>query len=267
MSAVLIEPTKIAAPWTDRRRRARELGTRESYASEVLALYVALLDAQERAYHDALMLRPTAEELLSFVSEHALPGVMEATMARGTEMLREASLLAFHEGAIGRIVRAWLRGEELAAPERFLARASTSPALEALPELARATGTPTDARHCPVCGGAPQLACFASTGEALVSGARYLVCARCATSWQYPRLTCAACGETDTAKMPVYRSAEILPHVRVDACETCRSYLITVEVSKEPSAVPLVDEIAALPLDIDAKERGFTKIAPNLMGF
>lgn len=265
--SVVMEQTRISAPWSARRRRARELGARESYASEVLALYLALLDAQERAYDAALVAPPTAEALPAFAVERSLPGVMEAIMARGTEMLRTTALLAFHDGAVERLVRTWLANGEVAPAERFVARAVASPALEALPDLARATGMPGDARHCPVCGGSPQVAFFASSGEALVSGARYLVCDRCATSWQYPRMTCASCGETDTAKMPVYRSSEILPHLRVDACEACRTYLITVEMAKEPSAVPLVDEMAALPLDIDAKERGFTKVVPNLMGF
>ena len=32
-------------------------------------------------------------------------------------------------------------------------------------------------------------------------------------------------------------------------------------------AVPVVDEMAALPLDLYAVEQGFAKITPNLMGF
>jgi formate dehydrogenase maturation protein FdhE len=31
--------------------------------------------------------------------------------------------------------------------------------------------------------------------------------------------------------------------------------------------VPVVDEMAALPLDLYAVEQGFAKITPNLMGF
>ena len=30
--------------------------------------------------------------------------------------------------------------------------------------------------------------------------------------------------------------------------------------------MPVVDELVALPLDLYAQERGFTKIMPNLMG-
>ena len=47
----------------------------------------------------------------------------------------------------------------------------------------------------------------------------------------------------------------------------CRRYLLTVDLPKDPSAVPVVDELAALPLDLFVQERGFKKITPNLMGF
>jgi formate dehydrogenase maturation protein FdhE len=42
---------------------------------------------------------------------------------------------------------------------------------------------------------------------------------------------------------------------------------VSVDTRLEGRAVPLVDEIAALPLDIAAANRGFTKVTPNLMGF
>ena len=60
--------------------------------------------------------------------------------------------------------------------------------------------------------------------------------------------------------------AEGLPHLRAEACESCRRYLITVDLRREPPAVPVVDELAALPIDLYMQERGFSKIAPNLMG-
>ena len=46
-----------------------------------------------------------------------------------------------------------------------------------------------------------------------------------------------------------------------------RRYIVCVDARLEGHAVPLVDEIAAIPLDIAAAERGFTKVTPNLMGF
>ena len=101
----------------------------------------------------------------------------------------------------------------------------------------------------------------------LVTPQRRLLCSRCATEWAYPRMTCVSCRETEGSKMPILANESTLPHLRADACDTCHAYLITVDLRKEPGIVPLVDEIAALPLDLEAAERGYTKIARNVMGF
>jgi formate dehydrogenase maturation protein FdhE len=39
-----------------------------------------------------------------------------------------------------------------------------------------------------------------------------------------------------------------------------------VHLEKEAAAVPDVDELAALPLDVWAQEKGYRKIQPNLAG-
>jgi FdhE protein len=59
----------------------------------------------------------------------------------------------------------------------------------------------------------------------------------------------------------------VFPHIRIQACESCRSYLLNIDLASDPAAVPEVDELSALPLDLYARERGFSKIIPNLMGF
>jgi FdhE protein len=262
---LIAEPTTVFA---ERRERARELGARYDFAAEPLRLYLALVDAQERAFERARTDGPTANDLADYVVRVSLPGVMEAAVAAGTEALREVVILRFHEGDLEGIVEAWLDGEELTGTDAFLARASTSPVLEALPYLAETLRRgPPDERHCPRCGGMPQLAFFADAGDALVTGPRRLVCSRCANQWTLARMTCASCGETAGAKMPVLSDFERFPHLRIDACEMCRRYLITVDARKDPRAVPLVDELAALPLDLVAGERGYTKIVRNLMGF
>ena len=56
------------------------------------------------------------------------------------------------------------------------------------------------------------------------------------------------------------------PHLRVEACAACQRYVIDVDLGRDPSAVAEVDELAALPLDLYAADRGHTKITPNLMG-
>jgi formate dehydrogenase accessory protein FdhE len=262
---VLAEPTTAYA---QRRERARELGAHFDFAQQQLALYLAIVDAQERIFERALADRPSRDDLEAYVVRVALPGVMEAAVAAGTETLREATLLRFHEADLERLVAAWLEGDETSGTDTFLARASTQPVLEALPDLA-ASLRRADAseRSCPRCGGLPQLAVFPETGEALLTAQRTLVCSRCANEWATSRMTCVSCGETSGAKMPILSDVDLFPHLRIDACEICRGYLITVDQRKDPRAVPVVDELAALPLDLVAAERGYTKIARNLMGF
>jgi len=263
--ALIAEPTTIFA---QRRDRGRQLGARYDFAADPLRLYLALVDAQERAFERALETQPPAEELASFVVRDALPGVMEAAVAAGTERLREAVLTRFHDADLEGIVEDWLAGEDQNGTDAFLARASALPVLEALPDLAASLRPrEIDDRHCPRCGGLPQLAVFGETGEALLTSPRKLLCSRCANQWVLSRMTCASCGETSGAKMPILSDVDLFPHLRVDACEICRRYLITVDQRKDPRAVPIVDELAALPLDLVAAERGYTKIARNLMGF
>jgi len=111
-------------------------------------------------------------------------------------------------------------------------------------------------------------------------------------SWSYPRMTCAGCGETDAPLLTVLgeegavggatpgqvvpgggdrpgRSRDAgtrFPHIRIDGCWTCSRYVLNIDLRREPGAVPVVDELAAIPLDLYARERGMIKIQPNLMG-
>ena len=120
--------------------------------------------------------------------------------------------------------------------------------------------------HCPNCGGLPQVSYFAVSGEPLVSGPRYLVCSRCARNWIFSRMTCAGCGEADGAKLPIFQEEKQFPHLRVDGCRSCNRYLMTIDLRRDERAVPIVDELAALPLDLYATDQGLTKITPNLLG-
>ena len=56
-------------------------------------------------------------------------------------------------------------------------------------------------------------------------------------------------------------------HVRVEACETCRTYINTIDLTKDGRAVPEVDELAAVPLTLWADENGYAKLERNLFGF
>jgi FdhE protein len=256
-----------ATTYAERRRRAAELAERYDFAREPLVLYGAVAEAQEWVFERARADKPSVDAIAAYVVRAALPDVMSAVMTAGTETLREAVLLRFHEGDLERVVTSWLRGETQGGVDTFLARAATAPVLEALPEVARALPIAGEERFCPACGGSPQVSVFVDSGEALVTGQRRLVCARCANEWVYPRMTCVACGETESSKLVVLADPDQLPHLRIDACERCKRYIVSVDARLEGHAVAVVDELAAIPLDIVAAERGFTKVTPNLMGF
>ena len=252
--------------WARRRRRARELAARYPFAGELLRLYEALVDVQESAFLRARDDRPEPGRVAGYATERIMRNVAEATINAGPPALAAVVQDRLRDGSPAELVNRWLAGERQDAVDEYLARAASAPVLEALgPAAAQAWPGERAERTCPRCGGLPQLSYLTDAGETLVSGPRLLLCCRCGESWAHQRMTCAGCGEESTSKLPIFADAERFPHLRADACETCKRYVITIDLRKEPQAVPVVDELVALPLDLYVKERGFTKIVPNLM--
>ncbi len=94
---------------------------------------------------------------------------------------------------------------------------------------------------------------------------RSLVCSLCLTEWDYRRVVCPACGEERFDKLSAYTASQF-EHMRVEACDTCKVYINTVDLTKNGLAIPVVDELAALPLGLWAQEKGYTKLQSNLLG-
>lgn len=298
----------ITSPWAQRRRRAAELTERWPFAAELLKFYAPLLEVQEERWSQARIDLPTRSNVVSYAGMNVLRQIVDVTMAHGPAKLAGSVAEIFHEFDFEEQAETWLRGDALAPVHRYLVRASVGPVLEAIGiASASAIGSSSnsarsgahDEHRCPRCGGLPQLSYFATSAEDLVTPQRFLECERCATSWTYPRMTCAACGETKADLLPIFGeqgtlqaelagrvirqhgtsqtdrepqapSAQQAPrfrHLRIDACHACAHYLLTIDLGRDPQAVPVVDELAALPLDLYAKEHGLTKIVPNLMGF
>lgn len=260
MTVLLSWPT-----YTDRRRRAAELSERWPFAAEVLRLYSAVVDVQERAANEAMAEPPASlANVPAWVAERVMERMIHAVVAAGPEQLATSAQAMLYGRDLAQVVAIWLWGGEQPPAETFLARAATMPVLEAVRDLNVPPAEPSP-RRCPYCGGPPQVSCFGLSDDTLVTAPRSLRCSRCMASWTYPRMVCAGCGEDSAGRLPILADHDVFPHIRVDACHTCRMYLVNVDLPKDPAAVPFVDELAALPLDLAAREQGFRKITPNLV--
>jgi FdhE protein len=115
---------------------------------------------------------------------------------------------------------------------------------------------------CPFCGEKPQVGVLRGEGD---GAKRSLICSLCATEWDFRRLLCPGCGEERPEKLPVY-TAEEFTYVRIEACDSCHNYIKAVDLSRNGLAVPVVDELATVSLNLWAEEHGYTKVQLNLLG-
>jgi formate dehydrogenase maturation protein FdhE len=72
---------------------------------------------------------------------------------------------------------------------------------------------------------------------------------------------CAVCG----GALQTYASDEFT-HIRVEACDACGTYVKAVDIAQDAGAIPEVDDLASVPLDLWAEEHGYRKPSPNLFG-
>jgi FdhE protein len=275
--------------WEDRIERARQLAPCLAYAKEILSFYAEILQWQQGVFN-SLAERSQQRPLSgSFEIDHPIflerfGWLLHLVGERGSQALAEQA------GEIAAAPESWL--EMLTAywngasppEENFFARAFLQPYLEL---LARERTPPLDSqinaiaaerraaladRLCPFCGRNPQLAFLGADVSApglleggIEGGRRFLMCGDCGAVWPFQRIACPSCIEVDPHKLPYY-SAQEIPGMRVECCDTCRRYLKSIDLTKDARPVPPVDELAAIPLDLWAREQGYRKIQPNLAG-
>lgn len=167
-------------------------------------------------------------------------------------------------GLSGEVLEAEEAGDsrEATLVERSLAWIFLQPYAEYLAdqrEPISVDGTPST---CPLCGGKPIVGVLRPEGD---GAKKSLLCMLCAHEWAFRRIYCPACGEERESQMAYYAAPEIA-HVRVDVCDTCHTYLKSIDLTKTGLAVPVVDELATIPLDLWAREHGYEKLQINLLG-
>jgi FdhE protein len=258
----------IRPDFEKRIRRASELATQYPAAAEVLGFYGEIASFQKHVFEATAAehlhvdpMRPFDEQLVRPAALSRFPALLGLVEKKGPAGLAKAArALRQQMPDQWRVVlESPLDDDET---HRFFARACRQPIAEYLAfdselQLSGCTGA-----LCPVCGGRPQLTLLRPEGE---GAKRSLVCSCCSTEWFFRRILCVNCAEEHPERLPRF-SSEDFPHVRVEACDTCKRYLKSVDLSVNGLAVPLVDEIAAASLDLWAAEQGYEKIELNLMG-
>lgn len=257
--------------WQQRIRRAEQLANQHAYAKEVLSFYVHLArfqqEFQERLARAGVVAAESAASALQTVHViSSFPQFLAVVAASGPERvslvardLRSASAESWTE----LLNSVWHEvSEPLSAPEQFLAFAFLQPYAELLRLRSGLRLEHYTHPVCPFCNRKPGLGVLRPLGD---GAQRKMFCGFCLAEWEFRRIVCPGCGEENHAKLPVY-TAETIPHIRVECCDSCHTYIKTIDLAKNGLADPLVDELASLPLDLWAQERGYTKLRPNLLG-
>jgi FdhE protein len=274
--SVPVGPAFQARLWDQRIARARSLAGNSSPASAILTFYAELALYQRNLAGSMPLDRlkaldpsdplaavdPAAVALpkvLEWLQRHAPPVLAQAAAEGATLAMEEWRRLLEQRLADGRL------GTD--GPAAFVVEAVLQPFVNVVRLTADAAGgvrlkaDTTQATRCPICASSPVAAALREEGH---GARRSLVCSLCFTEWDYLRIQCPACEENRFDALPVY-TADAPAAVRIDACDSCRTYIKTIDLTRDGLAVPTVDDLASLPLDLWARERGYHRLYPNLL--
>jgi FdhE protein len=246
------------ARWEKRIARARTLADDRPAVAEPLRFYAALATLQkslplQAEWPGIAPLTPAFVDDLNRVSPPAI-----------ADKLRTLTSVSEHHWAT-LIDTYWTSGgrEPTGVDELrlFVVEAILQPFAEVQAYQTAAPRQRTADTRCPHCTGAPTVGVLREEGH---GARRSLLCGICLTEWPSARLMCAACDESGFESLPVFR-AEEFDAIRVDVCESCQTYMKTVDLTKDGAALPIVDDIASLPLDLWARDKGYRRARPNVL--
>ncbi len=273
--------------WDQRIARAQELAATYPFAAEGLRFYEHIAGFQKSLYAqfgsgagngaggagkktrapgslrdelELFRLLPWFASYLGFITDIAPPPLASAAAELN------ASGAARWEEILDEFWRSDGQGEvPLTESETFFAWTFLQPYAEHLADHTEPLEIHDTPPLCPLCNAPPQVGVLRPLGD---GGKRSLVCSLCATEWDFRRIVCPTCGEENVDKLPVFASdtADALSYIRVEACDTCHHYLKTIDMTKNGHAVPVVDELAAIPLSLWAADKGYSKLVANLLG-
>jgi formate dehydrogenase accessory protein FdhE len=258
--------------WQRRIARAQELASQHPFAAEILGFYLHVARFQGDLHPKlSRAMQPPAAGLdrdltSSEISElgSRFGEFLSLAEAHGPKPLAELSRELHARGPdfwSEMLTAGWTTASASDA-RQILAQIFLQP----YAELKRSRGSlrPSQTAYalCPFCGRRPALGVLRQMGD---GGARSMICSFCVAEWEFRRIVCPGCAEENDKKLAVYTAAEF-DHIRVECCESCKTYIKTIDLTKNGRAEPLVDELASAPLDLWAREHGYAKLHTNLFG-
>lgn len=259
-----------AAEFDRRAARAESLASSAEAAREPLQFAASLYRAQgtavltlEEAHGKTAFTGRISEDVDRIVA--LTTAILQVAITAGPPPLADAARTRLNDDAgtaAERLKTMW--AGDITAFDDYLSRALLRPYCEVL----RAASVTPDRLHrqgyCPFCGGAPLVSSRKEMPDANAA-ARMLHCGLCGCEWNVVRVSCPACGESDSAKLPLF-SSEAHPAVRIEACETCSRYVKSIDLTKDARMIPEVDDVVSIAMDLWAVEQGYARIEPGLTG-
>ena len=245
----------------DTRRRLDEVRTRSPESGPWLDLLeAALAETEDAAAWDAIVPEPRGDRpgkapLLFGTAVSVHPTKTRRWVRSLTRIaqldIEPSGALAFLEAAINQ--RAPERDEPVL---RVVGQMAALPLLHACARVLE-HGIPAGwwEGYCPVCGGWPILAELRGLDRK-----RWLRCGRCAAAWEAPTLRCPFCGETEHERLGYLAPEGDRQSRTVEVCHRCKGYVkaLTTILPVPPWAL-LLEDLAAVPLDVVAIEKGFER--------
>ncbi|HEU4734951.1 MAG TPA: formate dehydrogenase accessory protein FdhE [Kofleriaceae bacterium] len=266
-SSWLHRETSVARTFERRATRADQL-VEGSISADALRFAAGLYRAQAQVAHGlaerGVTLTGELERDLP-VLERRLGAIVRYAGEHGPPGLR-AEIDAYASQGASRLVGWWHKSR--AGRADYLSRALLRPYAETLVAAGIApepfTGAVTSAASCEKCGG-PAWIAWRRSGSGDEAAQRFLGCGVCGSERTLGRIACAACGETAPDKLAVFHT-ERHAAARIEACDTCQRYIKSIDLTVDGLAVPEIDDLCSLSLDLWAVEQGYERLEPSLAG-
>lgn len=260
--------------WQRRIHRAQELAGQHSFATEILGFYIHVARFQENLHEQLSAAFPRPSQPASIVPEltenelEKLSSKFEAFLslaeAHGPKTLAELGreLRGRGQDFWSHLLSEGWTGHSPSDAQGLLALAFLQPYAELLRSRAGPRPGSTARALCPFCNRKPCVGVLRQMGD---GGARSMVCSFCLAEWEFRRIVCPGCAEENDKKLPVFTASDF-DYIRVECCDSCKTYVKSVNLTTNGRAEPLVDELASAPLDLWAREHGYAKLQTNLLG-